>query len=120
MDEGERGVTLSDVPLCCCCLSLQVVSYHACVCGLFHSYMLYTVSLSSQCRLSVVFVFVVRGLNLLLFFSPPPFRVCSIRVVPHPQRPPPWQGQMHTAIKTFVGYKLKIGGLSKMRRLLCT
>lgn len=34
--EKEQWVTLlSDVPLCCCCLSLQVVSYHACVCGLF-------------------------------------------------------------------------------------
>lgn len=36
---------LSDVPLCCCCLSLQVVSYHACVCGLFHSYVYYTLCL---------------------------------------------------------------------------
>lgn len=55
---------------CCClmCLCVVVVSLFR-LCHItrvyvrfFHSYMLYTVSLSSQCRLSVVFVFVVCGL----------------------------------------------------------
>lgn len=47
--EREQWVTLlSDVPLCCCCLSLQVVSYHACVCGLFFiPYLFYTLSFST-------------------------------------------------------------------------
>lgn len=35
---GAAVTLLSDV-LVLLCLSLQVVSYHACVCGLFHSYM---------------------------------------------------------------------------------
>lgn len=71
----EQWVTLlSDVPLCCCCLSLQVVSYHACVCGLFHSYVLYTLCLCPlNCRLSVVFVCaVVCG----LIFSLSSFLLC--------------------------------------------
>lgn len=85
----EQWVTLlSDVPLCCCCLSLQVVSYHACVCGLFHSYVLYTLCLCPlNCRLSVVFVCaVVCG----LIFSLSSFLLClSCRSIPH--GPPPWQ-----------------------------
>lgn len=56
--EREQWVTLlSDVPLCCCCLSLQVVSYHACVCGLFLiPYLFYTLSFSmpSECRVRAV------------------------------------------------------------------
>lgn len=56
--EQEQWVTLlSDVPLCCCCLSLQVVSYHACVCGLFLiPYLFYTLSFStpSDCRVRAV------------------------------------------------------------------
>lgn len=71
----DQWVTLlSDVPLCCCCLSLQVVSYHACVCGLFHSYVLYTLCLCPlNCRLSVVFVCaVVCG----LIFSLSSFLLC--------------------------------------------
>lgn len=64
---------------CCClmCLCVVVVSLFR-LCHItrvyvrfFHSYMLYTVSLSSQCRLSVVFVFVVCG--LICFF---PFLLC--------------------------------------------
>lgn len=73
---------LSDVPLCCCCLSLQVVSYHACVCGLFHSYVLYTLCLCPlNCRLSVVFVCAVMcGLIFFAFLLPTVF----IRVAPYP------------------------------------
>lgn len=68
-NEWEQWVTLlSDVLLCCCCLSLQVVSYHACVCGLFHSYMcihcVSVFSVPSECCVGVV----VCGLLLVFPF----------------------------------------------------
>lgn len=71
--EREQWVTLlSDVPLCCCCLSLQVVSYHACVCGLFLiPYLFYTLSFStpSECRVrAVVCVWLSVCLFIYLFY----------------------------------------------------
>lgn len=100
----EQWVTLlSDVPLCCCCLSLQVVSYHACVCGLFHSYVLYTLCLCPlNCRLSVVFVCaVVCG----LIFSLSSFLLC-LSVSLHTPRASTLANK-RTETATWKGFALK-------------
>lgn len=66
------------MPLCCCCLSLQVVSYHACVCGLFHSYVFIhcvsVLSMPSECRVCVV----VCGFNLIFFPFYCVYSCCSL------------------------------------------
>lgn len=99
--ERNQWVTLlSDVPLCCCCcLSLQVVSYHACVCGLFLiPYLFYTLSFStpSDCRVCAVKC-VCAWLSFLVFFlslSSDFFYTVFICVqLRTPQGPPPRQAQ---------------------------
>lgn len=103
--EREQWVTLlSDVPLCCCCLSLQVMSYHACVCGLFLiPYLFYTLSFStpSDCRvravvcacvwLSYVLLFLLFLLfaSLLTFF----YTVLIYVLLRTPHGPPPRQAE---------------------------
>lgn len=76
----QRVTLLSDVPLCCCCLSLQVVSYHACVCGLFHSYVFIhcvsVLSMPSECCVCVV----VCGFNFVFF----PSLLCLFVSLPTP------------------------------------
>lgn len=66
---------LSDVPLCCCCLSLQVVSYHACVCGLFSFlhviHCVSVLSMPSECCVCVCRAW-------LNFVFPPLSTVCSL------------------------------------------
>lgn len=78
----KQWVTLlSDVPLCCCCcLSLQVVSYHACVCGLFHSYMwihcVSVLSMPSECCVCIV----VCGFIITF-----PLQACLFVLLPAPR-----------------------------------
>lgn len=81
---------LSDVPLCCCCLSLQVVSYHACVCALFSFlhviHCVSVLSMPSECCVCVCRVWLNLVFSLpIVFYS-----------LPH--GPPPWQTEVHTAI----------------------
>lgn len=82
--EQEQWVTLlSDVPLCCCCLSLQVVSYHACVCGLFiltcYIHSVSVLSKPSECCVCAVFV------RLFIWFFYP-LTVCGFCIsLPPPQ-----------------------------------
>lgn len=88
----EQWVTLlSDVPLCCCCLSLQVVSYHACVCGLFiltcDIHCVFVLSKPSECCVCAVLYAYLFIFSLLL---------CSF-VFLHPYRPLPWQTAVRTA-----------------------
>lgn len=71
--EWEQWVTLlSDVPLCCCCLSLQVVSYHACVCGLFiltcYIHCVSVLSKPSKCCVCAVLYAYLFIFSLLLCF----------------------------------------------------
>lgn len=91
------------MPLCCCCLSLQVVSYHACVCGLFilTSY-IHCVSVPSKpsecCVCAVLYAYLFIFSLLLCFFC----------MSPAPYRPLLWQTAASTA---------KI--LSRKMNLLC-
>lgn len=99
--EREQWVTLlSDVPLCCCCLSLQVVSYHACVCGLFLiPYLFYTLSFStpSECRVrAVVCVCVWLSFFSFLYFSLPSYFFYTVLIyvsLRTPHGPPPRQAE---------------------------
>lgn len=91
--EKEQWVTLlSDVPLCCCCLSLQVVSYHACVCGLFiltcYIHCVSVLSKPSECCVCAVLYAYLFIFSLLL---------CFFLYFSAPYRPLPWQTAAHTA-----------------------